>query len=510
MPDDGLQVVQPARDQLIVAEHAEPLRRRLVLVACLMAGFITALEGSITATAVPTLVSDLGGFDLFSWLFTIYMLTQAVSIPIYGRLADLYGRKRVFFFGTGLFLAGSALCGFAWGMVPLICFRALQGFGAGAVQPIAATILGDIYTPTERARIQGVVSCVFGAAAVLGPSLGAFLIEHVSWPAIFWVNLPVGVLSIAMISAFLKETVQPRRHRIDWQGSLLLLTASGALMLALVQGGTIGLPMLAVFCAIGITALILLCLHERTVPEPTLPLELWRNRVIVAGSLGCGSAAAVMMGVSTSLPTYVQGAMGHSAVAGGLVLGVMSVSWALASVFAGWVMAHTTYRVVASLGATALLAGCGMLTLLTPEDGLVPAILGSLIIGVGMGFCITVFMVSVQSAVPWQQRGAATSSVMFLRFIGQAVGAAGCGAALNATLLHLDPTASHMVDKLLDSGTRAAMAPAEVAHLTGLIARSLQNEYLLAGGFALATLLIALQLPPRLSPAQQTMERRRA
>ena len=162
MPDDGPVAGRRAAD-LLVGEPVDTARRRLVLAACLMAGFITALEGSIVATAIPTLVSELGGFSQFSWLFTIYMLTQAVSIPIYGRLADVYGRKRVFFFGTGLFLVGSILCGFAWGMVPLICFRAVQGFGAGAVQPIAATILGDIYTPTERARVQGLVSTVFAS-----------------------------------------------------------------------------------------------------------------------------------------------------------------------------------------------------------------------------------------------------------------------------------------------------------------------------------------------------------
>ena len=286
---------------------------------------------------------------------------------------------------------------------------------------------------------------------MLGPSLGGVLLEHLSWPFVFWVNLPVGVLSIVMISVFLKETVQPRRHQIDWQGSLLLLVAISALMLALVEGGTLDNATLAALLAIGIGALIALFLHERIAPEPTLPLELWRNRVIVVGSLGCGSAAAVMMGVSASLPTYVQGAMGRSAVAGGLMLGVMSISWALASIFAGRIMARTTYRLVASLGAVALLAGCAILALLTPEAELAWAAFGSLVIGIGMGFCITVFMVSVQSAVPWRQRGAATSSVMFLRFVGQSVGAAGCGAALNATMLHLDPAAAHMVDKLLET-----------------------------------------------------------
>ncbi|WP_428484674.1 MDR family MFS transporter [Rhodopila sp.] len=499
MPDDAPRAKAPAGN----LPHVPVAGRRLVLAACLMATFMAAVESSIIATAIPTLVGDLGGFSLFSWVFTVYLLTQAVSIPIYGRLADLHGRKKVFFFGAGLFLAGSTLCGFAWGMVPLICFRALQGFGAGAVQPIAATILGDIYTPAERAKVQGLVASVFGVSAVVGPSLGAFLIEHMSWPVVFWVNLPIGALAIVMIAVFLREHVQPRPHQIDWLGSLLLLVAISTLLLALVQGGTFSRFTLAVVSASGIAALAALYLHERTTREPMLPLELWRIRVIVVGSLGNGSAGAVMTGVAAFLPTYVQGAMGRSALAGGLVLGAMSVSWALASIVGGRIMVRTSYRLVASLGGALLVAGCLILVLLTPANGPVWAAAGSFVIGIGMGFCSTVFIVSVQASVPWHQRGAATSSTMFLRFIGQSIGVAGCGAVLNATVLHLDPAAVAKVASLLDPTTRSAMTLAELANLTHVVAQSLHNAYLLATAFAVATLVIALQLPARLSPVHE-------
>lgn len=443
-------------------------------------------------------------FNLFSWVFTIYLLTQAVSIPVYGRLADIYGRKRVFYAGAGLFLVGSTLCGFAWAMIPLICFRALQGFGAGAVQPIATTILGDIYTPTERAQVQGLVSSVFGVSAVVGPSLGAFLIQHWNWPVVFWVNVPIGLSAIVMIAVFLQENVQHRQHQIDWLGSLLLLVAVSALMLALVQGGSLGGPVLSAVAAIGVVTLVMLYLHERSIVEPMLPLELWRNRVILVGSLGAGTSGAVMIGVAAFLPTYVQGAMGRSALAGGLVLGAMSVSWALASIAGGRMMVRTSYRLVATLGGVGLTAGCAILLLLTPADGPVWAAFGSLIIGVGMGFCSTVFIVSVQASVPWRQRGAATSSTMFMRFIGQSIGVSGCGAVLNMSILRMDPDAVHQVDKLLEPGSRAALGPAEVTHLTDVMAQSLHNAYLLAGSLAVLTLLIALQLPARLSPRQQT------
>lgn len=499
MPDaegESLGGAQPG-----AAERPNDGRRRLVLAACLIATFMAAVESTIVATIIPTIVSDLGGFSLFAWVFTVYLLTQAVTIPVYGRLADLYGRKPVFFFGTAVFLIGTILCGAAWDMPSLVCFRALQGCGAGAIQPVAATILGDIYTPAERGRIQGLVSSVFGVSAVLGPPLGAFLVGHVGWRAVFWVNVPVGIAATAMIAAFLREQVQHRSHRIDWAGSLLLLLAFGSLMVALVQGGSLGGPALAALTFTGAGALVLLVLHERSAPEPMLPLELWRNRVIVVGSLGNFTAGAMMMGVAAFLPTFVQGAMGRSAVVGGLVLGAMSVTWALASILAGRVMVRTGYRLVAVLGGLSLSIGCAMLVALDPAGGPLWAGAGSLVIGIGMGFCSTAFIVSIQASVPWRQRGAATSSSMFMRFIGQSTGASVCGAVLNATILRLDPGAAHAVDRLLDRPTRLAMAPGELAHLTEVMARSLQNAYLVATGFAVMTLLIAWQLPGRLGPA---------
>jgi EmrB/QacA subfamily drug resistance transporter len=500
MPDTAGESLRSARPGLPVQRKVRP--RRLILAACLIATFMAAVESTIVATIIPTIVSDLGGFDLFTWVFTAYLLTQAVTIPVYGRLADLFGRKPVFFFGTAVFLIGTLLCGIAWNMQWLVCFRALQGCGAGAIQPIAATILGDIYTPAERGRIQGMVASVFGVSAVLGPSLGAFLVQHIGWRAVFLVNLPVGLGAIVMIGVFLREEVHRRSHRIDWPGALLLLLAFGCLMLAMVQSRTLGGPTLTILTTIGVIALIALFLQEHTTPEPMLPLELWRNRVIVVGSVGSFTAGAMMMGVAAFLPTYIQGAMGRPAVEGGLVLGAMSVTWALASLLAGRIMTRTSYRLIAILGGVALAAGCAMLADLQPADGPIWATAGSLVIGIGMGFCSTVFIVSIQASVPWRQRGAATSSCMFMRFVGQSTGAAMCGAVLNATILRRDPGAIHAVERLLDPATRRALQPSELAHLTPMMAGALQNAYLLALGFAVLTLLIACAMPARLGPTR--------
>ncbi len=496
MPNDAAPRLPP--------DHRTGAWRTLVLAGCLIATFMAAVESSIVATTIPTIVADLGGFHVFSWVFTIYLLTQAVSIPVYGRLADLYGRRPVLFAGTGVFLTGSALCGLAWDMPSLIVFRAIEGFGAGAIQPIAATILGDIYTPEERARVQGLVSSVFGVAAVIGPSMGAFLIQYISWRLVFWVNLPIGAVAIVMLALYLKEDVLARQHRIDWVGSGLLLVSFSALMVALVQGGHLGGIMTASLAAIGVITLALLYWHERTTAEPMLPLELWRtNRLVVVGSLGSCFAGAVMMGISAFLPAYVQGAMGRTALSGGLVLGAMSVSWALASIVAGRFMVRTSYRVVSTWGALSLVIGCVLLVLLRPDHGPLWASLGSFMIGVGMGLCNTVFIVSIQASVPWRQRGAATSSSMFLRFVGQAVGVAGCGAVLNFTMRTLDPAAAGAVDGLLDPVARLAIDPGEVSRLTAILADSLRNSYVLTAVLAVATLVISLGLPRGLNPRKQ-------
>jgi len=329
-------------------------RRGLILAAAMMATFMTAVETTIVATAMPTIVADLGDFHLFSWVFAAYLLAQAVSIPIYGRLADLYGRKRIFFVGAGVFLVGSTLCGFAHGMLSLIAFRALQGIGAGAVQPVAYTIVGDIYSPTERARVQGFLSSVFGFAAVVGPTLGAFLVEHADWSIVFWINLPVGALAIAMLAAFYHETPHSRPPRIDYLASILLMVGGGALMMAMIQGGSLSPWMLAACLTVGVGALAGLVRRERHTEAPMLPFRLWRSSIIALANLGSFAIGAVMISVSAFLPIYVQGVMGRGAATTGAVLGAMSISWAAASIVAGRVMLRTSYRVSALIGGAAL------------------------------------------------------------------------------------------------------------------------------------------------------------
>jgi len=468
----------------------------------MMAIVLTATEGSIVATAMPTIVADLGGFHLFSWAFAAFLLTQAVSIPIYGRLADLYGRKPVFFAGTSLFLAASLLCGLAWEIKSFIIFRALQGVGAGAIQPIATTIVGDIYTPAERARVQGYLSGVFGIAAIFGPPLGAFLVDRVGWPFIFWINLPIGAASFAMLSRFLPERRQTRRHRIDYAGSALLSLGAGALMLVLIEAQSLGRATIIVLTAVGALALIALAANEKRAAEPLFPASLWRNRVMALGNLGGFTTGALIMAVSGYLPTYVQGAMGGSVLAAGLVLGASSISWAFASFAAGRLMVRTSYRLVAVIGGLSLVTGSLLLATLDPGRGFSWAATGSFVIGIGMGFCNTAFVVSIQASVGWSERGVATSSYMFMRIVGQSVGAAVFGAVLNFGLSRHAPQAGDLINRLLDPGLRHSLGSAELVQLSDAIASSLHLVYILAGLAALITLALACALPAALSPTR--------
>jgi EmrB/QacA subfamily drug resistance transporter len=478
------------------------LRRRLITAACMMAIFMAAVEGTIVATAMPSIVAELGGFGLFSWVFTAYFLAQAVTTPIYGRLADLFGRKRVFFVGSCIFLIGSTACGLISAMVPLIAFRTLQGLGAGAIQSIATTIIGDIYAPAERARLQGWLSSVWGLAAVIGPVLGAFIVEHLHWAFVFWINLPIGVAAIAILAIFLHERIQLRQHHIDYVGSALLMLGVGAIMMVVVQAESLDRSIIWALLIAGTLALILLVVNERRSREPIVPFALLGNRIIAAGNLGGLTIGALLTCVVGFLPTYVQGAMGRSPTTTGLVIAVLSVVWAVASIVAGRLMVRTSYRLTGAIGALALIFGCAILIALDENNSLTLVNLGAALIGVGMGFCNTTFLVSIQASVGWSERGAATSSVLFMRTIGQALGAGIAGAILNFSLARTAPAASETLNQLLSPSLRLGLDPQKIDQLSHAIASSLHDVYVIAGVLAALTLALVPLLPAGVSPTR--------
>jgi EmrB/QacA subfamily drug resistance transporter len=492
-------------DQALAQQHRPAVilpRRGMVLVAALIATFMAAVESTIIATAMPTIVGDLGGFRLFSWVFAAYLLTMAVSVPIYGRLADIYGRKRIFFAGTGIFLVGTTLCGFARTMVVLVIFRAIQGIGAGAIQPIASTVIGDIYTPAERARVQGYLSSVFGVSAIIGPALGAFIVVHMRWALVFWINLPIGAIAVAMFAIYLPERVERRQHRIDYLGAILLIIGVGAPMLALVQARSLDGGSIASLVGLGLATLLALFVHEARTVEPMVPFRLWRNRVVALSNFGIFGTGSTLMAVSAFLPTYVQGVMGRSPAIAGLVLGCMSVSWMFASFAAGRLMIRTSYRLAAALGGVALAIGAAMLSQMQPSSGIAWAATGSLVMGIGMGACNTAFLVSIQASVGWSERGVATGANMFMRIIGQSFGAALGGAILNFGVFRRVPDAADAVNRLLQPAFRRGLGASEIARLTDAVAASLHEVYLIATLLAVLTFVAALSFPARLSPVR--------
>ena len=473
------------------------MRRPLILAACMLAMFMAAIEATIVATAIPTIVADLGGFALFGWVFGAYLLAQAVSIPIYGRLADLYGRKQVMFTGTAIFLVGSTLCGLAPSMLALILFRAVQGLGAGAILPIASTIVGDIYTPAERARVQGWLSSVWGFSAVVGPLLGAFIVTSLHWSVIFWVNLPIGVAAVAALAVFFPETRQSRPRRIDYAGAVLMVLAVGLLMFALMQASTLGWWTFAILGASAL-AFTALAFQARTVAEPLLPFGLWRNRTILAGNLGCIAIGATMMGCSAFLPVYIQGVRGLPVLAGGTAVALMSIGWPLAATLGGRLMLVTSYRFNIILGGAILVVGAVILPLAMQGEGLFWIDIAAFIIGVGLGLGSSTFMVAVQSAADQPMRGIATASTVFARMVGSALGTAILGAVLNFGLagrFGADP-----VQTLMDPPARAALAAPDLARLSGAVDVALHHVFWVAAALAVLTFAIAFLTPGGLRP----------
>ena len=288
-----------------------------ILLAVMLSLGLVAIDSTILATAVPAVVGDLGGFTQFPWLFSVYLLAQAVTVPVYAKLADQFGRKPVMLVGIGLFVLGSLLCGLAWSMGALIAFRAVQGLGAGAVQPMSMTIVGDIYSLEERAKVQGYVASVWAISAVIGPTLGGVFADYVSWRWIFLINLPLGLLAAAMIWRNFHEQVERRAHKIDYAGSVLLTGGGVLLLLALLEGGVRwgwGSPVSIALFASSAVLLTAFVLAERRAAEPVLPLWLLRHRVVVAAMVTSLVVGVLMMGLSTYVPLYAQSVLGYGAV----------------------------------------------------------------------------------------------------------------------------------------------------------------------------------------------------
>ncbi|HLR40338.1 MAG TPA: MDR family MFS transporter [Virgibacillus sp.] len=440
--------------------HGKKLRRPFILASVMLGMFLSAIEATIVATAMPGIVADLGGFSLYSWVFSAYLLTNAATVLMFGKLSDIFGRKPIFVIGIFIFLAGSTLSGFSTSMVMLIIARCIQGFGAGAVMPIATTIVGDIYNKEERAKIQGYLSSVWGISAVTGPLLGGFFVEVLNWRYVFWMNIPLGILAMLGIIFFLHENIEKQKRSIDYVGSALMFIAVSALMFILVEGGVRiawNSPLMIVLISVVVLGVILFLFQEKRAIAPMMPFSIWKYRVITVANLITLMTGMILLGVSSYLPAFVQGVMGQSAMIAGFTLTTMSIGWPLASMAAGRLLLLIGYRNTSLIGGVSLIIGALLFFMLTPDKGPVWAGAGSFFIGIGMGMTSTSFIVAIQSTVGWETRGIATAANMFMRTLGSALGAALLGGLLNGQIkadIERNGLASHVsvdsVNKLLD------------------------------------------------------------
>ncbi|MFF5498010.1 MFS transporter [Streptomyces aquilus] len=495
--DQGDTDIQPA------ATDADPhgsQRRGAVVAALMLAMALAALDATIVSTAVPQIVGDLGGFSVFSWLFSGYLLAVTVTLPVYGKLSDTFGRKPVLVAGAALFLLGSLLCALAWNMAALIAFRVVQGLGGGALQGTVQTLAADLYPLKERPKIQSKLSTVWAVSAVAGPGVGGVLAAYADWRWIFLVNLPIGAVALWLIVRHLHEPERTPgvRPRIDWAGALAVFACGGVLLTALVQGGVawpwLSAPSLGLF-GTGLVLVAVVVAVERRAAEPIIPGWVWRRRTIAAVNLALGALGLLMVAPSVFLPTYAQSVLGLAPVAAGFVLSVWTLSWPVSAALSQHVYRRIGFRNTAMLGiGTAALVLFAFPFLPYPGAAWQPTLL-MLVLGAALGLFQLPLIVGVQSTVGWAERGTTTASVLFCRQIGQTFGAALFGAVANGVLAARLGGASD-----LDSVTRALDAGTAPETTRRAIADAVHAVYLGASCAAALAFLVLLFLAPRKFP----------
>ncbi len=448
-----------------------------ILVAIMVTTGLVAIDATILATAVPTIVADLGGFSSFPWLFSVYLLTQAVSVPIYSKLADTIGRKPVILIGIGLFLLGSVLCGFAWSMPALIAFRAIQGLGAGAVQPMAITIAGDIYTVAERAKAQGYIASVWALSSVVGPTLGGVFSEFVDWTWIFWVNIPLCLLAAWLLVRHLHETVERQRHRIDWAGGALLSIGSTLLILALLEGGNAwewSSPQSIASITAAVVMLVGFVLVERRAAEPVLPLWVLSRRLLATTALVGVGVGVILIGLTSYVPTWLEALLGVSPLVSGLTLAALTLGWPIAASQAGRLYLRLGFRTTVLIGIAVVVLSTSALAVLSAEPSIPVVAACCFVIGLGMGLVAAPSLIAAQSSVGWGERGVVTGANMFARSMGSAVGIAALGALVNAAMRGTDAFSDP--ERFGSAATGVFVAVAVVAVLTAAASLAMPRD----------------------------------
>lgn len=406
----------------------------MVVVGLLAAMFIGAMDVTVVATATPHMIADLQGKGLFSWVFAIYTLTACVATPIFGKLADLFGRKVVLAVGIGLFVLGSILCGASQSMVELIGFRALQGLGAGALTPVCYTIIGDLFSGEKRGKMMGIFTSVWSVAGLLGPVVGGYFVDQVSWRWIFYLNVPIGAAALLLVVVFLHQPVERRAKKIDYLGVLTFTISISALLYSLQSGGVNhpwGSPLIVGLFAVAVVFFLLFLWIEKRAEEPMMPLSIFRIRVLNVTNVSGFLAYSITTGLTIYSPIWIQSVLGHSATSSGLIVMPMSLAWPLAANIAGRLMYRMGVKASIVFGSGLMVAGSIWLAALQMNSPYVYWIGILVVIGLGMGLVATPSTVVVQSVVGWEKRGVVNASSMLLRSMGQTIGIAVFGTLYN-------------------------------------------------------------------------------
>lgn len=404
----------------------------------MLSTFLAAIEGTVIGPAGPRIVGDLGGVALLSWVFTAYLLTMAVSTPIFGKMSDLYGRKPVFIIGSLLFLAGSLLSGLSQSMEQLIVFRALQGIGAGALIPVTFTIIGDIYSIEERAKVQALISSVWGISSLVGPLLGGYVVDAFNWRWIFGFNVPFGLLSLLFIMKYLQENIEKRKVKIDIAGAITFTIGVTALLFGLATGGqqfAWTSPWLIAIFAVAVLSLILFLFIENRADEPLVPLKLFKVRDIAYSNIASLLASGLLIGLTSYLPLWIQGVRGENATMSGLILAPMSIGWLFGSVYgARWIISKGS-RYTSLIGMVIIAIGALGIAFVTENTPLYLLLFFNAMYGIGFGFSFTVFTIIAQSSVGYSLRGASNALNTFTKSIGQTIGVAVFGTLINLRIV---------------------------------------------------------------------------
>ena len=506
-----------------IAEFSQ--RRRIAITIGVMTGmFIAALEATIVGTAMPTVIASLGGLNHYSWVFSAYLVTSTVTVPVWGKLSDLYGRRLLYQIGIAVFLLGTALSGFSTSMTQLIIFRAIQGLGAGALVPLGMTIIGDTFSVEERAKMQAYFSGVWGLSSIIGPVVGGFITDQISWRWVFWVNIPIGVIAALIIGLALQEPKRTSRPTVDYAGAALLMIAVSVLMLAMVENGSntlFGTQNILLLLAAAVLLGIFYWAEKRA-KDPVIPFDLFRNRTIAIG-VGCGFLAGIaMFGAISFVPLFAQGVLGFSATQAGSLLTPLMLSWVSMSVIGGRLMLRVSTRLITIAGFAVLTLGFVLLSLFGRESSTTWLYFDLVVIGAGLGMTMLTLLIAVQQAVDRSQLGVATSLNQFSRAIGGALGVAILGAVLTAGLAsQLRAVAANgsgvlteqqaadfasNPNALIEPGEQSSISKEQLSALRGAMEKAIRPVFLVGAVMSLLAFFVSMLLPKHITTGNEDID----